>query len=134
RGRLGADGRGDAGGGAGGAGATSRGLTPSHAGADCGAGGKAGMLAVMSFLGEYAASDVAARTGLTLRWLASRPRALFAELQREQPIFSTPKFVLVTRHAEVLEVLTRDDVFLGPGLEARRQPRSLAARSRPRAA
>src|SRR5690606_35061588 len=101
-------------------------------------GGKAGMLAVMSFLREYAASDVEARTALLLRWLAGRPRALFEELQREQPIFSTPSFVLVTRYADALEVLTRGDVFLGHALEARRQPLfggfSLDEREGPRAA
>lgn len=99
---------------------------------------KGGILAVMSFLREYAACEAGARTALTLRWLAGRPRALFAELQREQPIFSTPKFVLVSRHAEALEVLTRGDVFLGHALEARRQPLfrglSLDAREGPRAA
>lgn len=80
------------------------------------------MLAVMSFLREYAASEAGARTALTLQWLAGRPRELFRELQHEQPIFSTPSFVLVTRYAEALEVLTRGDVFVGHALEARRQP------------
>ncbi|MFY0530915.1 hypothetical protein [Nannocystis pusilla] len=57
-----------------------------------------------------------------MRWLAERPRELFAELQRERPIFATPGLVLVTRQAEAIEVLTRGDVFLGHALEARRQP------------
>ncbi|WAS98661.1 cytochrome P450 [Nannocystis punicea] len=92
----------------------------------------------MSFLREYAASEAGARTAVTLRWLAGRPRELFVELQREQPIFSTPSFVLLTRYAEALEVLTRGDVFLGHALEARRQPLfggfSLDEREGPRAA
>ena len=95
--------------------------------ARCGRDGKPCMFAVMSFLREYAASDVGARTALTLWWLAGRSRELFEELQREQPIFSTPSFVLITRYAEALEVLTRGDVFLGHALEARRQPHAWAA-------
>ncbi|WP_263430308.1 cytochrome P450 [Nannocystis pusilla] len=92
----------------------------------------------MSFLREYAASEAESRTALTLRWLAGQPRELFSELQREQPIFSTPGFVLVTRYAETLEVLSRGDVFLGHALEARRQALfggfSLDEREGPRAA
>lgn len=75
----------------------------------------------MSFLREYAATDPAARTTLTLRWLSSRPRELFRELQEQQPIFTTPGFVLVTRYAEAMEVLTRGDVFGAQALEARRK-------------
>ncbi|MCY0985955.1 cytochrome P450 [Nannocystis sp. ILAH1] len=92
----------------------------------------------MSFLREYAASEAGARRALTLRWLAERPRELFAELQRERPVFATPGLVLVTRQAEAIEVLTRGDVFLGHALEARRQPLfggfSLDEREGPRAA
>lgn len=76
----------------------------------------------MTFLREYAATDAAGRTRLTRRWLAERPRALFGELQREQPIFITPGFALVTRYVDVVEVLGRNDVFLAHALEARRQP------------
>lgn len=76
----------------------------------------------MTFLREYAATDAAGRTRLTRRWLAERPRALFAELQREQPIFMTPGFTLVTRHADVADVLARSDVFHANALESRRQP------------
>lgn len=66
----------------------------------------------MTFLRDHAAADAAARAALTLRWLTFEPRGLFAELRREQPIFSTPAFVLVTRHADVFEVLGRGEVFL----------------------
>lgn len=65
----------------------------------------------MSFLREYASTAVADRPALTIRWLGERPRELFAELRRDQPIFVTPNFVLVTRYADVFEVLSRDDVF-----------------------
>lgn len=92
----------------------------------------------MSFLREYAARDAHGRVALLSRWLGSRPGELFRELQREQPIFSTPQFVLVTRYAEALEVLTRGDVFLAHALEARRRPLfggfSLDERESPRAA
>ncbi|MDC0719757.1 cytochrome P450 [Nannocystis bainbridge] len=92
----------------------------------------------MSFLRQYAASEAEARRALTLRWLAGRPRELFAELQRERPILVTPGLVLVTRHAEALEVLSRGDVFSGHVLEARRHALfggfSLAEREGPRAA
>jgi cytochrome P450 len=76
----------------------------------------------MSFLREFAATEAAARAPLTLRWLNERPRELFAELHAEQPIFVTPSFVLVTRYADVFEVLSRGDVFVAHALEARRQP------------
>lgn len=92
----------------------------------------------MSFLREYAATDVGERDALTLRWLATRPRELFRELQAEQPVFSTPGFVLVTRYADALEVLTRGDVFFAHALEARRRALfggfSLDEREDPRAA
>jgi cytochrome P450 len=76
----------------------------------------------MSFLREFAATEAPARAPLTLRWLNERPRDLFAELHAEQPIFVTPGFVLVTRYADVFEVLSRGDVFLAHALESRRQP------------
>ncbi len=83
----------------------------------------------MSFLREYTAIDAgdpaatsAARVALTRQWMRDRPQALFAELRQEQPIFATPAFVLVTRHAEVHQVLTRDDVFSVQPYAARIRP------------
>lgn len=72
----------------------------------------------MSFLRAHSGIDAgdpqataAARVALTRQWLQARPRELLAELRQEQPIFRTASFVLLTRHAEVREVLARDDVF-----------------------
>jgi cytochrome P450 len=83
----------------------------------------------MSFLRAYAALDAgdpaatsAARVALTRAWLLERPHALFAELRQDQPIFTTPGFVLLTRHAEVREVLSRDDVFSATPYAAALQP------------
>lgn len=83
----------------------------------------------MSFLRAYSSVDAgdprataAARVALTRAWMASRPHALFAELRQDHPIFPTPAFVLLTRHAEVREVLLRDDVFVATPQVERLQP------------
>ena len=83
----------------------------------------------MSFLRAYTAIDAgdpgatsAARVALTRQWMFARPQELFAELRQEQPIFATPAFVLLTRHAEVREVLARDDVFSVAPAAERLQP------------
>lgn len=83
----------------------------------------------MSFLRAYSSVDAgdprataAARVALTRTWMLRRPHALFAELRQDQPIFPTPEFVLLTRHAEVREVLQRDDVFIATPQVERLQP------------
>lgn len=83
----------------------------------------------LSFVRTYTAVDAsdprataAARVGLVRQWMAARPRELFAELRQDQPIFLTPGFVLLSRHAEVAEVLACDEVFSNQAYDERLQP------------
>jgi cytochrome P450 len=48
---------------------------------------------------------------LVREWTRSDWRALFAELREQRPIFVTPAFTVVTRFADVTEVLSREEVF-----------------------
>lgn len=83
----------------------------------------------MSFVRLYTAVDAAdlrstaaARVALIRQWMSTRPRELFAELRHEHPIFPTPAFVLLSRHAEVAEVLGNDEVFQVHPYDERLQP------------
>lgn len=53
----------------------------------------------------------AAQAGLVGQWLATNPKAMFDELRPAQPIFESPRATIITRHADVLEVLARDSEF-----------------------
>lgn len=44
-------------------------------------------------------------------WLRTGWRELFAELRADRPVLAAPAFTLVTRHADVAEVLSRPDAF-----------------------
>ncbi|MFB4308155.1 cytochrome P450 [Actinomadura sp. GTD37] len=44
-------------------------------------------------------------------WLRTEWRNLFAELRADRPVLATPAFTLVTRHADVIEVLSRPASF-----------------------
>ncbi|WP_336205896.1 cytochrome P450 [Nonomuraea sp. LPB2021202275-12-8] len=57
------------------------------------------------------ARDPMSAFGLVHGWMRTDWRALFAELRERRPIFVTPAFTVVTRFADVTEVLTRDEVF-----------------------
>ena len=68
----------------------------------------------MSYLAEYdaiLASNLSQRIQTVSRWIRTDARPFFAELRERRPIFFTPSFILVTRHEDVLEVLSRDDIF-----------------------
>ncbi|MEU7835151.1 cytochrome P450 [Nonomuraea sp. NPDC049129] len=71
---------------------------------------------------EALARDPISAFGLVREWLRSDWRALFAELRERRPIFVTPAFTVVTRFADVTEVLSRETVFsvraFGPRLDA----------------
>ncbi|MEU4232312.1 cytochrome P450 [Nonomuraea sp. NPDC026600] len=60
--------------------------------------------------------------GLVREWMRTDWRDLFAELRERRPIFVTPIFTIVTRFADVTEVLSREEVFsvraFGPRLDA----------------
>ncbi|GAB2837864.1 cytochrome P450 [Actinocorallia aurea] len=66
------------------------------------------------YLAKYDAlqqSDPAAALGLLAAWLRTDWRPLFAELRARRPVLATPAFTLVTRFADVTEVLSRPDSF-----------------------
>ena len=68
----------------------------------------------MSYLAQYdsiPASNVSERTQLVSSWIRTEPQAFFAELRERRPIFFTPAFTFVTKYEDVLEVLSRDDIF-----------------------
>lgn len=71
---------------------------------------------------EALARDPMSALGLVREWMRTDWRTLFAELRERRPIFVTPAFTVVTRFADVTEVLSREEVFtvrpFGPRLEA----------------
>ncbi|MFF8726861.1 cytochrome P450 [Streptomyces sp. NPDC015171] len=81
-------------------------------------------MAVMDFLAAYDAipeDDAPQRVALLRRSMVAGRAALFAELRAHRPVFSTPVGVFVTRHPDVLEVLSAPETFtvgvFGPTLE-----------------
>ncbi|MDP9842049.1 cytochrome P450 [Streptosporangium lutulentum] len=68
------------------------------------------------------ARDPMSALALVREWMRTDWRALFAELRDQRPIFVTPAFTVVTRFADVTEVLSREEVFtvraFGPRLDA----------------
>ncbi|MEU8247844.1 cytochrome P450 [Nonomuraea sp. NPDC048916] len=71
---------------------------------------------------EALARDPMSAFGLVREWMRTDWRALFAELREQRPVFVTPAFTVVTRFADVTEVLSREEVFsvraFGPRLDA----------------
>ncbi|MFF7092147.1 cytochrome P450 [Streptomyces rubradiris] len=78
----------------------------------------------MDFLAAYDAipqDDVPQRVALLRRAMTTGRAELFAELRARRPVFNTPIGVFVTRHPDVLEVLSAPETFtvgvFGPALE-----------------
>ncbi|MFD0395687.1 hypothetical protein ACFQ3Z_41035 [Streptomyces nogalater] len=78
----------------------------------------------MDFLAAYDAipqDDVPQRVALLRRAMTTGRADLFAELRAHRPVFGTPIGVFVTRHPDVLEVLSAPETFtvgvFGPILE-----------------
>ncbi|GAA3473212.1 cytochrome P450 [Nonomuraea roseola] len=71
---------------------------------------------------ETLARDPMAAFGLVREWMRTEWRELFAELRERRPVFATPVLTVVTRFADVTEVLSREEVFtvraFGPRLDA----------------
>ncbi|MEZ7126723.1 cytochrome P450 [Nonomuraea sp. AD125B] len=71
---------------------------------------------------EALARDPMAAFGLVREWMRTDWRSLFAELRERRPVFVTPAFTVVTRFADVVEVLSHEQVFsvraFGPRLDA----------------
>lgn len=73
----------------------------------------------MTFLDEYRATPRAASTAseedagaaVVQDWLTSRPEAMFEDLREHEPTFISGRMAFVTRFADVVEVLERNDVF-----------------------
>ena len=72
----------------------------------------------MTFLDECRASRAAggadpdeSQTRVLREWLTSRPEALFDELREHAPTLVLGRMALVTRHADVMDVLGRSDIF-----------------------
>ncbi|WP_337177224.1 cytochrome P450 [Paludisphaera sp.] len=68
----------------------------------------------MSFLDQYDAIPAdreAERKGFALRLIRTDRDAFFEELRATRPIFAIPGITLVTRYRDVIEVLSRPEVF-----------------------
>ena len=68
----------------------------------------------MTFLEEYdalAPDDAQARVGHFFHWVQTDPRALFSELRQRRPVLDMPLFVVVSRWADVIELLSRPGTF-----------------------
>jgi cytochrome P450 len=57
------------------------------------------------------ASGARAQMQLISQWIAVSPVLFFNELRETSPIFNAPAFTLVTRHDDVQDVLTLNDIF-----------------------
>jgi cytochrome P450 len=66
----------------------------------------------MSFLGTFdSTADPAARTALFFDALRTDWRSLFAELRESRPILDLPVMTVVTRWADVVDMLSRNETF-----------------------
>jgi cytochrome P450 len=66
----------------------------------------------MSFLATFdATTDPAARMGLFFNALRTDWRALFAELRASRPVLDLPAMTVVSRWADVVEMLSRNETF-----------------------
>lgn len=70
-------------------------------------------MAFLDALDALSAGDPA-RTGLFYQWLRADWRALFGELRADRPILSLPSFTVVARWADVVDTLSRNEVFRVP--------------------
>src|SRR5712691_7508502 len=68
----------------------------------------------MSYLEQYDGlpdEQAAQKVGLVSRWIRTDWQPFFKELRESRPIFKTPAFTLVALFPDVVEVLSREDVF-----------------------
>ncbi|MFJ4654504.1 cytochrome P450 [Nocardia sp. NPDC088792] len=64
-----------------------------------------------SYLDRYDAATATDQLQLLQKWFVTDSQGLFAELREHRPILVTPAFTLVTKFADVTEVLSREMVF-----------------------
>jgi len=68
----------------------------------------------MSYLKQYddlPDEQIAQKVGLVSRWIRTDWQPFFKELRENRPIFKTPAFTLVALFPDVVEVLSKEDVF-----------------------
>lgn len=65
----------------------------------------------MGFLLEFDHTPPNDQTKLIIKWVAQRPRELFEELRGHRPILVFPAGAIITRFRDVVEVLSRHEVF-----------------------
>ncbi|MBR7837998.1 cytochrome P450 [Actinospica durhamensis] len=65
----------------------------------------------LSTYNRVASHDPLRAAGLVAGWIRSDWRPLFAQLRAERPVFVTPAYTLVTKYADVHEVLAHEQVF-----------------------
>jgi cytochrome P450 len=65
----------------------------------------------LTFLDDLDGTSESERVDLVHTWIGESGRAFFTELRRSRPILRTPGPVIVTRYADVQEVLSRETVF-----------------------
>ncbi|WP_405163036.1 cytochrome P450 [Nocardia sp. NBC_01499] len=63
------------------------------------------------YLEQYDAAGPMGQVELLQKWFLSDSQELFAELRADRPILVTPAFTVVTRYADVTEVLLRHEIF-----------------------
>ena len=79
----------------------------------------------MSFLEEYRnipETEPLLRIRCVYKWLRTDWRGMFAQLRSESPILVTPAFAMVTRHADVIDVLSQPSLFSVRGYASRMDP------------
>lgn len=65
-----------------------------------------------TYLEQYdALTDDTAKTQLVSRWIRTDWRPFFRELREQRPVLAAPGFTLITRFADVTEVLSRETIF-----------------------
>jgi len=66
-----------------------------------------------TYLQQYEAlgDDPKAKAGFVVKLIRTEWRPFFQELREQRPIFQTPAFTLVTKFADVTEVLSRESIF-----------------------
>jgi cytochrome P450 len=64
-----------------------------------------------NYLAEFDAAHDSEKQALVNRWIKEEPLAFFKQLREHRPILETPECFLVSRYADVCEVLKSSDVF-----------------------
>jgi cytochrome P450 len=68
----------------------------------------------MAFIDEYdsiPATDPQKQVQVVYRWLRSNWRGMYGELRAARPVFRTPAFVMVTRRADVIQILSENELY-----------------------